>query len=60
MKRRAEKRVKLEKKERIANYYRGNYFGKSIAGVMYYIAQQLNKENLDYLWFIQSKEININ
>jgi len=51
MKRRAEKRVKLEKKERIANYYRGNYFGKSIAGVMYYIAQQLNKENLDYLWY---------
>jgi len=50
MKRKAEKRVKLEKIQRINNYYRGTYFGKSIAGVMYFIAQQLNKENLNYLW----------
>ncbi len=51
LKRMAEKRIKLEKIQRTNSYYRGNYFGKSIAGIMYFIAQQLNKESLDYLWY---------
>lgn len=45
----------MEKIQRFNSYYRGTYFGKSIAGVMYHIAQQLNNENLDYLWYISLK-----
>jgi len=51
VKRAAEKRIKLEKIYKTQSYYRGDYFGKSIAGIMYFVAQQLNKENLDYLWY---------
>jgi len=51
LRRMAEKRIKFEKMQRTRSYYRGDYFGKSIAGIMYFIAQQLNKESLDYLWF---------
>lgn len=50
MRKEQEKKLKLEKIQRVQSYYRGSYFGKSIAGVMYHIAQQMNRESLDYLW----------
>lgn len=49
-KREEEKKIKMERAYKARTYYRGTYFGKSIAGLMYSLAQQLNRENNDYLW----------
>ena len=46
---RGNEKRKAEKK--IGKYYGASYIGESIAGVMYSLCQQLNKENNKMLWY---------
>lgn len=48
---RNKKRQREEVQAKVERYYRGSYTGNSIAGVLYKLSQQLNKENNDFLWF---------
>jgi cell division control protein 45 len=48
LQKRQEKRDALRK---ITEYYRGSYYGKSAALLMYELAKQLNQSSNDLLWF---------
>ena len=45
------KRVQAEIQKKIEKYYDQNYFGDSIARIMYKLCQQLNKEDSSLLWY---------
>jgi len=52
MEERAEARkIRRFRKAKIEAYYSGSFYGKSVAQLMYNIAQQANKENADMLWY---------
>ena len=35
---------------KVSNYYKGSYFGKPISGMMFTLANEINKSNNKYLW----------
>ena len=48
---RAEQRkIRRFRRAKISAYYSGSFYGKSVAQLMYSIAQQLNKESAEMLW----------
>ena len=39
------------KGEKIRTYYNGDYFGRSTSCLMFYLAQQLNKDSNEFIWW---------
>ena len=50
-KRAEERKVRQYRRAKVEAYYSGSFYGKSVAQLVYYIAQQLNKESSSMLWF---------
>ncbi len=46
-----EHRLRRCRKAKFDSYYSGSFYGKSCAFLMYSISQQLNKENVELLWY---------
>ena len=45
------RKKKRQRKIKITNYYRGAFYGKSSASLMYQLCSQLNLDNKDMLWY---------
>lgn len=45
------RKLKRQKRTKFVNYYRGTFYGKCSASVIYNLCTQLNKENKDMLWW---------
>ena len=48
---RDQRKLKRQKTKVFRKYYRGNYFGLSCSGVAFRLAETLNRNNKDTLWW---------
>jgi cell division control protein 45 len=45
------RKIKRQNRKKFHNYYRGQFFGKSCAYLIYELGRSLNRETKDFLWY---------